>query len=86
MTLLKTHHFCFRKALLSITFTVLYNLETSWQKKNTNTFDVAMTACDGAEICEILDLFLLYNLENKPKKKTVFLVYIETTDLLNQKR
>ena len=31
-----------------------------------------MRACDGAEICEILDLFLLYNLENKPKKKQCF--------------
>lgn len=34
------------------------------QKKNTNIFDVAMGAYNGAEVCEILSLYLLNNLAN----------------------
>ena len=44
---------------------LLYNKEIPWQKKNTKLFDVAMEAYDGAEVCEIVGLFLLNNLANK---------------------
>ena len=42
-----------------------------WQKKNTNLFDVAMGAYDGAEVCELVGLFLLNSLANKFDKNSV---------------
>ena len=39
--------------------------------KNTNVFDVAMGAYDRAEVCEIVGLFLLYNLANNFDKNNV---------------
>ena len=38
---------------------LLYNKEIPWQKKDTNLFDVTMGAYDGAEVCELVGLFLL---------------------------
>ena len=35
-----------------------YNHETPWQKKNAILFDVTVGAYDGAEVCELVDLFL----------------------------
>ena len=46
----------------------LYNKEVPWQKKNTEFFDLAMGAYDGAEVCEIVGLVLLNNLANKFEK------------------
>ena len=40
-------------------------------KKNTNLFDVAMRAYDGAEVCELVGLFLLNTLANKFGKNSV---------------
>ena len=51
----------------------LCNKEVMWQKKNTNPFAVAMRAYDGAEICELIGLFLLNNLANKFDKNRVSL-------------
>ena len=48
-----------------------YNKEIPWQKKNTNLFVVAMGASDGAEVYEIVGLFLLTNLANKFAKNSV---------------
>ena len=48
-----------------------FNKEIPWQKKNTNLFDVAMGAYDGAEVCEIVGLFLLNNLANRFDKNSV---------------
>ena len=45
--------------------------EVSWQKKNTNLFDVAMGAYHGADVCELVGLFLLNNLGNKFDKNSV---------------
>ena len=50
---------------------LLYNKEIPWQKKNTKLFDVTMGAYDGAEVCEIVGLFLLNNLANKFDKNIV---------------
>ena len=36
---------------------LLYNLETLWQQKKKNLFDVNIGAYDGAEVCELVDLF-----------------------------
>ena len=38
--------------------------EFPWQKKNTNLFDAGMGTYDGAEVFEIVVLFLLNNNEN----------------------
>ena len=50
---------------------LLYNKKIQWQKKNTNLFDVAVGAYDGAEVCELVGLFLLNSLENKFDKNSV---------------
>ena len=50
---------------------LLYNKKIPWQKKNTNLFDVAVGAYDGAEVCELVGLFLLNSLENKFDKNSV---------------
>ena len=50
---------------------LLYNKEIPWRKKNTNLFDVAMGAYNGAEVCEIVGLFLLNNLANRFDKNSV---------------
>ena len=42
-----------------------YNKEIPWQKKNTNLFDVAIGDNDGAEVCELVGLFLLNSLAKK---------------------
>ena len=38
---------------------LLFNGETTWVKKNNPEFDVTMGAYDGAEVCELVGLFLL---------------------------
>ena len=50
---------------------LLCNNEIPWQRKTTNLFDVAMGASDGAEVCDIVGLFLLNNLGNKLEKNSV---------------
>ena len=50
---------------------LLSNKEIPWQKKNTTLFDVAVGAYGGAEVCEIVGLFLLNNLANKFDKNSV---------------
>ena len=62
---------------------LFYNNETPWQKKNINLFNVAMGSYDGAEVCEIVGLFLLNNFANKFDK--IVLANIETMDLLYSK-
>ena len=43
----------------------------SVDNKDTNLFDVAMGAYNGAEVCELVGLFLLNTLANKFDKKCV---------------
>ena len=50
---------------------LLCNQKILWQKKNTNHFDAAMGAYDGAENCAIVGLFLSNNLTNKFDKNSV---------------
>ena len=55
-----------RKSLLS-------HNETAWTKKNhSNMFDVTMGSFDGAEVCELIGLFLLDNLSEKYGKNNVY--------------
>ena len=41
---------------------ILFGSDVAWIKKNSSLFDVAMGSFDGAEICELVGLFLLNNL------------------------
>ena len=45
---------------------LLFDNETAWTKKNhSNMLDVTMSSFDGAEVCELIGLFLLDNLSEK---------------------
>ena len=51
---------------------VLFDNETAWTKKNhSSMFDVTMGSFDGAEVCELIGLFLLNNLSEKYGKNNV---------------
>ena len=38
---------------------LLFNQEQTWMKKGSDLFDVSMGAYDGAEVCELIGIFLL---------------------------
>ena len=38
---------------------LLFNQEQTWMKKGSDLFDVSMDAYDGAEVCELIGIFLL---------------------------
>ena len=45
---------------------LLFDNETAWTKKNhSSMFDVTMGSFDGAEVCELIGLFLLNNFSEK---------------------
>ena len=51
---------------------LLFDKETAWTKKNhSDMFDVAMGSFDGAEVCELIGLFLLNILSEKYGKNNV---------------
>ena len=50
---------------------LLFDNKTAWTKKNhSSMFDVTMGSFDGAEVCELIRLFLLNNLSEKYGKMT----------------
>ena len=51
---------------------LLYNKDEAWIKKTGNEeFDVTMGSYDGAEVCELVGLFMLNNLNNLIDKKNI---------------
>ena len=44
---------------------LLFSNGLAWTKKNSNMFDITMGSFDGAEVCELVGLFLLNGLCNK---------------------
>ena len=51
---------------------LLFDNETGWTKKNLSSmFDVTMGSFHGAEVCELIGLFLLNNLSEKYGKNNV---------------
>ena len=51
---------------------LLFDNETAWTKKNhSDMFDLTMGSFDGAEVCELIGLFLLNNLSEKYGKNNV---------------
>ena len=47
---------------------LLYNNSEPWMKKDSGLFDVTMGTDDGAEVCELVGIFLLYKLSLKYNK------------------
>ena len=62
---------------------LLFDNKTAWTKKNhSSMFDVTMGSFDGAEVCELIGLFLLNNLSEKYGKNDVELYRDEGLVLL----
>ena len=49
----------------------LFNQEQMWMKKGSELFDVSMGAYDGAEVCELLVIFLLNLLGRQYDSKNI---------------
>ena len=50
---------------------LLFDSNTTWIKKNNSSFDVTMGSYDGAEVCELVGLFILNGLCNKYGKESI---------------
>ena len=48
-----------------------FNKQQIWIKKESGLFDVTMGAYDGAEVCEIVGIFILYQLSRVYKKNDI---------------
>ena len=53
------------------TKSLLFNQEQTWMKKGSDLFDVSMGAYDGAEVCELISIFLLNLLERQYDAKNI---------------
>ena len=52
---------------------LLFNQEQTWMKKGSDLFDVSMDAYDGAEVCELIGIFLLNLLGRQYDTKNIVL-------------
>ena len=52
---------------------LLFNQEQTWMKKGSDLFDVSMDAYDGAEVCELIGIFLLNLLGRQYDTKNISL-------------
>ena len=50
---------------------VLYNDGEPWVKKKGGSFDVTMGAYDGAEVCELIGIYMLYLIGKKYDSKNI---------------
>ena len=50
---------------------LLFDSNTAWIKKNNSSFDVTMGSYDGAEVCELVGLFILNGLCNEYGKESI---------------
>ena len=50
------------KVILHCHKSILFSDDSMWIKKNNSEFDITMGSYDGAEICELVGLFLLHEL------------------------
>ena len=50
---------------------LLFNKEHTWIKKKGGLFDVTMGAYDGAEICELVGIYLLFQITQKYDKNSI---------------
>ena len=58
---------------------LLFSKGDTWIKKNNELFDVTMGAYDGAEVCELVGLFLLNEISKTFNKHNVGLLLVELT-------
>ena len=54
-----------RKTICHARKSLLYKEGEPWIKKQSNNFDVTMGSYDGAEICELIGIFMLSLIGNK---------------------
>ena len=50
--------------ILSSKSGLLFNGKQAWNKKGNTAFDVTMGSCDGAEVCDLIGLYLLSQLSD----------------------
>ena len=50
---------------------VLYNDGEPWVKKKGGSFDVTMGAYDGAEVCQLIGIYMLYLIGKKYDSKNI---------------
>ena len=61
-----------REIIMHVRKSLLFDNNTSWIKKDgASMFDVTMGSFDGAEICELIGLFVLYKLNEKFKRGNI---------------
>ena len=54
-----------RETIFHAMKSLLYKEEKLWIKKQSNNFDLTMRSCDGAEVCELIVIFMLSLIDNK---------------------
>ena len=54
-----------RETIFHARKSLLYNEGEPWIKKQSNSFDVTMGSYDGAEVCELIGIFMLSLIGNK---------------------
>ena len=64
---------------------VLFGDQSTWTKKNGNLFDVTMGSYDGAEICELVGLYLLHELNKTIKNQHLGLYRDDGLAIINSK-
>ena len=50
---------------------LLFDSNSAWIKKNNSSFDVTMGSYDGAEVCELVGLFILNGLSSEYGKESI---------------
>ena len=53
---------------------LLFSNEKPWMKRQGNLFDLTMGAYDGAEVCELVGIFILKKISEKYNKNDVALL------------
>ena len=65
---------------------LLFNYEETWIKKNGGQFDVTMGAYDGTEVCELVGIFLLFQLSQDYKREDFGLYRDDVLVIFKNKR
>ena len=60
-----------KEIILHCRRSVLFNNSQVWQKTDNPSFDVSMGSYDGAEVCEIVGLYILHRLRSKFNNKNI---------------
>ena len=62
-----------RETIFHARKSLLYNKREPWTKKQSNNFDVAMGSYDGAEVCELIGIFMLSLIGNIYNRNNIVL-------------